>query len=554
MSLKLPSTFSWLGCQRLTPKLMRWFLGIRMLVISLFLGGSVLFQIQGNAGQHWVTLRYFYVLIAVSYLQALISLVWVKKFGPMRCLAQAQIVWDLLFATFLIYLTGGVVSLFSSFYILVILSSVLLLSRRDVLLVASAAAILYGCLINLQYYRFLPPLPGVSIWVETDGVETLYTLFINVFAFLIVGVLGGLLVSRLRHSEDVRQKIEIDYGELERLNRAILANMTSGLLIVDRQQRIRSLNSAAEEMLGGRFSELYNADVCSFLPGQSLLVDGQFQVITRGEGALVDLSGHSRPVGYNTSILMDPTQHVDGLLITFQDLSHLKEMEERLKRTDRLAAVGQLAAGLAHEIRNPLASISGSVQLLSENTAHSSEDRHLMNIVVKEADRLNHLLQEFLVFARPSQPVKECFKASELVLELTDLCMGDRRFAGIDVQRSCPDDAVLYGDRRQLRQALWNLLINAAEAMPTGGSLNFSYDPLTQGLIVADSGDGVPPDLRQKIYDPFFTTKDHGTGLGLATVHSIVEAHGGTLDLENSTEGGAKFIIHLPSVENEVCV
>lgn len=548
MYSNLPGKLSWLGCQRLTPKLMRWFLGIRMLVISLFLGGSVLFQIQGNAGQQWVVLRYFYVLIAVSYLQALISLVLVKKIGPMRCLAQGQIVWDLLFATFLIYLTGGIASLFSSFYILVILSSVLLLSRRDVFLVASAAAILYGSLINLQYYRLLPALPGVSVLVDADGVEVLYTLFINVFAFLIVGVLGGLLVSRLRHSEDVRQKIEIDYGELERLNRAILANMTSGLLIVDRQQRIRSLNSAAEEMLGGRFSELYNAEVSSFFPGQSLLVDGQFQVISRGEGTLVDRTGQSRPVGYNTSILTDPSQHVDGLLVTFQDLSHLKEMEERLKRTDRLAAVGQLAAGLAHEIRNPLASISGSVQLLSENAAHGSEDRHLMNIVVKEVDRLNHLLQEFLVFARPSQPVKECFKAAELVYELADLCTGDRRFAAIDVQRSCPDEALLYGDRKQLRQALWNLLINAAEAMPMGGRLTFSYDPLTRELIVADSGGGVPPDLRQKIYDPFFTTKDHGTGLGLATVHSIVEAHGGILDLENSTEGGAKFIIRLPSV------
>ena len=550
---KMPSTFSWLGCQRLTPRLMRWFLGIRVLVISLFLGGSILFQIQGNAGQQVTALRYFYVLIAISYLQALVSLVCVKKFGPMRYLAQAQIVWDLLFATILIYLTGGITSLFSSFYILVILSSVLLLSRRDVLLVASAAAILYGSLINLQYYKMLPQLSGVSVLMDVEGGEILYTLFINVFAFLVVGVLGGLLVSRLRYSEDVRQKIEIDYEELERLNRAILANMTSGLLIVDRRLRIRSINTAAEEMLGDRFSELYDADITNFFPGQCLLEDGQFKIITRGEGFLVDRIGHSRPVGYNTSILTDPIHKVDGLLITFQDLTHLKEMEERLKRSDRLAAVGQLAAGLAHEIRNPLASISGSVQLLTENTVLGSEDRHLMNIVIKEADRLNHLLQEFLVFARPSQPVKEWFKAAELVHELTDLCVGDGRFLAIDVQRSCPQDALLYGDRKQLRQALWNLLINAAEAMPDGGRLIFSYDPLSKELIVADSGSGVPQALRQKIYDPFFTTKDHGTGLGLATVHSIIEAHGGTLELENSIGGGAKFIIHLPLDENEVC-
>jgi two-component system sensor histidine kinase PilS (NtrC family) len=212
-----------------------------------------------------------------------------------------------------------------------------------------------------------------------------------------------------------------------------------------------------------------------------------------------------------------------------------------------LAAVGQLAAGLAHEIRNPLASISGSVQLLRENDALTSEDRHLMNIVIKEADRLNDLLKEFLLFARPSRPEKEWFKAAELVHELADLCAGDGRFAAVKIERSCPPDALLYGDRRQLRQALWNLLINAAEAMPTGGQLVFEYSPSTGDLSVADSGPGVPPELRQKIYDPFFTTKDHGTGLGLATVHTIVEAHDGTLELHSSLHGGAKFVIHLPA-------
>lgn len=554
MYSKASGLLPWMSGQRLPPRLMRWFLVIRVMVISLFLGGAILFQLKANDGQQWGVLRYLYLFVAISYLQTLVSLISVKRIGPTRWLAQAQIVWDLLLATALIYVTGGIESVFSSFYILIILSSLLLLSRRDVLLIASASAILYGCLINLQYYRYLPQLSGISVSIDVGGAQVLYSLFINVFGYLIVGVLGGILVGRLRHSEDVRQQIEIDYEELERLNRAILENITSGLMIVDRQMRIRSVNAAAEEMLGGRFKELYNASASQFFPGQGLMAGDQFQIIVRGEGCLVDTRGSSRPVGYNTSILTDPIRQVDNLLITFQDLTRLKEMEERLKRTDRLAAVGQLAAGLAHEIRNPLASISGSVQLLSENAALGSEDRHLMNIVVKEADRLNHLLQEFLVFARPAPPKKESFNASELVHELTDLCAGDKRFAAIDVQRSCSHDALLYGDRKQLRQALWNLLINAAEAMPMGGRLAFSYDPVTQDLIVADSGGGVPPELRQKIYDPFFTTKDRGTGLGLATVHSIIEAHGGTLELENRTGGGAKFIIHLPPVENEVCV
>lgn len=541
-----------MDAQRLTPRLMRWFFAIRLLVISLFLCGSILFQIRGDAGVQTLVLRYLYVLVAVSYLQALISLILVKNVGPFRWLAQSQLVWDLIFATFLIYLTGGIASIFSSFYILVILSSVLLLSRRDVLLVASAAAILYGSLVNLQYYRYLPQLRGVAFPSDISGAETLYTLFINVFAFLVVGVLCGILVGRLRHSENVRQQIEIDYEELERLNRAILANMTSGLVIVDRGLRIRSLNPAAEEMFGGCFDELYNTDISGFFPNQTFVEAGRFLVVSRGEGTLIDRQGCRRPVGYNTSILSDPAHRIDGLLITFQDLTDLKEMEERLKRSDRLAAVGQLAAGLAHEIRNPLASISGSVQLLKENITVGEEDRSLMSIVVKEADRLNGLLRDFLLFARPSVPDIQWLEAEELICELADLCSADKRFSGIDFQCYCPSGEKLLGDRKQLRQALWNLLINAAEAMPEGGCLKFEFLPDPPTLAVSDTGPGVPETLRQKIYDPFFTTKDHGTGLGLATVHSIVEAHGGTLELQKSPQGGARFVICLPVNEGEV--
>ncbi len=525
---------------------MRWFLGMRVLVIGLFLGGAILFQHNASAGHFLAVPRYLYLLVAVAYAQTLFSVVLVRYFGSTQWLVQLQIGLDLLFATALIHVTGGIESLFASFYILIILGAVLLLSRRDVLIVAAAAAILYGGLVNLQYYRLIPTPPGFSGALDVGGEQVLYSLFVNICAFLLVGILGGLLVNSLRFSEHVRRKITIDYEELERLNRAILANMTSGLIIVDRRLHIRSINAAAQEMLGVSFESVYNGDLARFFPGLELLRDGQFRVVSRGEGRLVDSTGSTRPVGFNTSLLTDFDQAVDGLLVTFQDLTNLKKMEERLKRTDRLAAVGQLAAGLAHEIRNPLASISGSVQLLRENRALGAEDLRLMDIVVREADRLNGLLREFLVYARPAVPDKTWIGAAELVCELIDLCAGDGRFNAIEMVRSCPAGGMLHGDRNQLRQALWNLLINAAEAMPNGGKIGLSYCAETRRLEVADSGPGVPEALRQKIYDPFFTTKDHGTGLGLATVHAIVEAHGGTLELQSSPWGGAKFVIGLP--------
>jgi two-component system sensor histidine kinase PilS (NtrC family) len=537
---------AWGPVPRLSPRLLCWYLAVRVVAISLFLAGAILYQVKSHSGQAWPVLGYLYLLVGISCLQALLSWILANRVQSLQWLAQGQLVWDLLFSALLIYLTGGIDSLFSSFFVLVILSSVLLLSRRDVLIVAAAAAILYGSLVDLQYYRLLPVLPGVRLAQEIAGPEAFFVLFVNVFAFLLSGLLGSLLVGRLRHSEHARHRMAIDYEELERLNRAILASMASGLLIIDRKLRIRMVNPAAENMLGSRFDELYNEKIAAFFPKLELLQDDRFQVIARGEGQLVDRTGRTRPIGFNTTRVTDPRHRIDGLLITFQDLTRLKEMEEHLKRTDRLAAVGRLAAGMAHEIRNPLASISGSVQLLRENLTLGREDRHLMDIVVREADRLSDLLNDFLLFARPTPPEKEELLAAELVDELVSLSTGDKRFDMVTFSDHCAPNVRLYGDRRQLRQALWNLVLNAVEAMPAGGELSLSVAEDGSTLCVTDSGTGVPQALRQKIFDPFFTTKDHGTGLGLAMTHSIIEAHGGTLELDSKVDCGARFVIRLP--------
>jgi two-component system sensor histidine kinase PilS (NtrC family) len=241
---------------RLSPRLLRWYLAVRVMAISLFLGGAVLYQTRGANGQAWPVQGYLYVLVGMSCLQSLLCWWLVRRVRSLQWLAQGQLVWDLLFSTVLIYLTGGIDSLFSSLFVLVILSSVLLLSRRDVLVVAAAASILYGSLVDLQYYRLLPVLPGVRLAQQVAGAEVFFTLFVNVFAFLLSGLLGSLLVGRLRSSEHAWLRIAIDYRELERLNRAILANISSGLLIIDRTLRIRMVNPAAANMLGGELQRV----------------------------------------------------------------------------------------------------------------------------------------------------------------------------------------------------------------------------------------------------------------------------------------------------------
>lgn len=528
------------GRQEPTRSQLSWFLLFRVVVITLFLGGAIFYQLGGSTPRTEATVNYLFILVGLSYLQALVSAIILRKLTRFKLFTQTQIGWDLLFVTCLIYLSGGIESLYSFLYILVIISSAFLLSRRDALVVASAASIFYGSLLDLQYFGYLPLLAGVSFPEQIDGRTVFYAVFINVLAFFLTALLSGTLTERLRRSEQELERREVDYEELENLNRTILGNIGSGLLIINSQGRIRSLNAGGSKITGYALEDVYDRDVREVFPTLAVF-DGAFRLISRGEARLRDRFGAEHFIGYHTTYLRDREDKILGLLVTFQDLSDIKEMEERLKRADRLAAVGRLASGMAHEIRNPLASISGSVQLLMEGGNVNDDDKRLMRIVVREAERLSLLLTDFLLYARPSPPQPELVQVAALLDELADLLMADGRFSAIEIHREYAADIEIALDRQQFRQALWNLVINAAESMGGRGALWLSAG--RDSIAVEDSGPGVKDDLRPKIFEPFFTTKDSGTGLGLATVHAIVTAHGAEIALEEGRRGGARFVI-----------
>jgi two-component system sensor histidine kinase PilS (NtrC family) len=456
------------------------------------------------------------------------------------------VVWDLLFVTAIIYITGGIESLFSFLFILVILSAGIFLSRKEIYLVASAAVILYGSLLDLQFYGYLPLLEGLFMPHQANGRAFFYAIFVNVLAFFLTALLAGLLAERQRKSEQALEKREIDFGDLESLNRAILGNITSGLMIINESGKIRSFNKAATRITGYSLEEIFNRDVCEIFPGFEVYPGTEFKLSERGENRFVDRQGRLRTFGYASSLVKDPHEKTIGLLVTLQDLTRLKEMEAHLKRADRLAAVGRLASGMAHEIRNPLASISGSVQLLMEDSQVAEGDRRLMHIVVKEANRLSNLLSDFLVYARPTPPKPEPLDVSALLDELADFLRADPRFAGIVIHREYPQEVVLPLDREKIRQALWNLVINGAEAMDGKGDIRLVVDPQAPSISVEDSGPGIPDAIRDKIFDPFFTTKDQGTGLGLATVYTIIHGHRGSVEFSPGKNGGTRFTIKLP--------
>lgn len=524
-----------------------WYLRIRLVVVCFFLLGTVVYNLQPDVRSPHSLVPLLIILIILACVQVLVSVPILARLNDFGLFVHAQLAWDMLFSLAVIYLTGGVQSLYSFLFILVIISASVFLPRKQVLLAASACSILYGSLLDLQFFGYLP-LFGEQVYPEQiSQFDVFYAVFVHVGAFFLTALLGGILTERLRKSEAARERREIDYDELAQLNQSILDNVISGLMIISPEGRIRSFNNAASRITGYLLEEVYNRPAEVFFPDfTSEKIAGDLPV-ERSELGYRRKDGKELILGYSANLIHDNFNKNLGLLVAFQDLSEYKTMEEQLKRADRLAAVGRLASGMAHEIRNPLASISGSVQLLLENPEVSEEDRRLMGIVIREADRLNLLLTDFLGFARPSPVQMQRVNLAALLNELIELLATSGQFPGVKIEKDYPPGATMRLDRQKIRQTLWDLLLNAAEAADSGGIVRIELDPVLAVIAIEDSGHGVTEEARAQIFEPFFTTKDRGTGLGLANVYSNIKAHNGRVYVTTGSLGGARFVIELPA-------
>ncbi len=240
---------------------------------------------------------------------------------------------------------------------------------------------------------------------------------------------------------------------------------------------------------------------------------------------------------------------LSGLLSeqTRQSKEELKAMEEHVRRVEKMAAIGEMAAGLAHEIKNPLASLRGSIQMLEESIA-DPDDQKLMGIILREADRLGALVSDFLLFARPPAGRREVFNLSHALAETISLFQRDRRFHSIRMESDLTPEVWVEMDPTHLRQILWNLLLNAAEAIEDHGRITievFTERPDHAVLQLSDTGCGIPPDVLKSIFDPFFTTKARGTGLGLSVVHRIIESYDCWINVKSEVNQGTTFILNL---------
>jgi two-component system sensor histidine kinase PilS (NtrC family) len=366
----------------------------------------------------------------------------------------------------------------------------------------------------------------------------------NLSAFLLVGALSSFLAEQLQGARSQLLRSETRLEALEAIYSAVVRSIASGILTLGEDGRITYLNPAAEHLTGLSDRSARGQPLGIVLPELAASI---LRPRERGrpEVRLRAHDGRDRILGYATAPL---ASGASGQVILFQDLTELRQMEEAVRRADRLAVVGGLAAGLAHEIRNPLASMCGSIEILGASAGLDSQERRLMNVVRSEAERLEALVREFLSFARPISPAFEPLDGARAVTETVELFRQEVAERGIDLVARADSPVWVRADPGQLRQVLWNLLGNAADATARGGKVEVRMvRQAGEGVLeVTDTGHGIADDDLQRIFDPFFTTKERGTGLGLAIVHRIVEAHSGHLSVRSEVGQGSTFRVALP--------
>jgi len=525
-----------------------WLAAARVVVLALILVSAILVQSGSGAGAE---ISFLYRLLGAAILLSLFH--WtVGRRLPARPSAWTQILGDLAIVTLLVYSSGGPDSVFTFLYLVVIGIAGLLLQRIGAVVTASIATILYGSMLELVAYGVLP-VPPLGVLLEWTGPRVRYNLAITVVGFLGVAFMVAYLSEKLVTAREELVHRQKALSRLQHLYASVIASMSSGLLTTDSYQRVTFLNAPGGEMLGldpsavtGRYlADLHLPFPCDW---DSIRRRARGREPYRAETEL-DRAGIRRVLGYSLRVL-EGAEGDEGTLILFQDLTEVKKLESSARFNEQLAAVGELAAGIAHEIRNPLASISGSVQVLSNELTVGSTERRLMEIIVSESNRLSGILEEFLRFVRPQERRVALFDVATTVTEVMDIFrlsdeVSDAHAIEVDVM---PVSSSLSGDRDQIRQIVYNVAKNAVRAMAAGGTLTVTgrEDDGAYTIQFADTGRGMSPDELSRLFTPFSTAFDDGTGLGMVIVRRIVEDHGGTIGIESRPGEGTAVTIHLP--------
>ncbi len=477
------------------------------------------------------------LLLGLSFLLSAIYAIWAKWGRATSILIWSQIIIDVLLVTLAVYWTGESRSPFTFLYPLIIVSASLLMGRTGGTVSAVLSTIAFALL---------------CLWPHINSNSSMFTFFLNMAAFNITAALGVTLAQRLKLIQSRLSKAQVDLRRMEQIQRHLARSIRSGLITVDNELRITFFNQAASEILDIDIGLFYAKPLKDIWPeAYKLLVTpiNQDNNMNRNELILKDKTGREKFLGISIFPLTDEEGHSIGFGLIFQDITEIKAREERLQRMDKLAALGEMAAGLAHEIRNPLASLCGAAQFLAEADLIKPEGERLIKIITRESERLNRLTETFLLYARPEKGAGKPVAILKEIKTIIELISQRKGLPPCKFNLDISEDLNVVMDPDQFRQVILNLVLNARQALSQqGGEISIhahKRDNFVE-IIIKDTGKGIDPKDIPHIFDPFFTTRADGTGLGLSVVHRLINAHGGDIQVKSELGKGTTFIIKLP--------
>jgi len=534
-------------------------IAVRLLVATVLLGTAVIVQLRSPGA---LPIDPFFFLVALTYAVSLGFIASLQIVERVPGLTDVHFAIDAVLVSAAVFITGGVESLFVILYMLPIVAASTVQFRRGGLQVAGLSTILYFGVVVTQYvaangYLDLPFKGLVESELPSVNVAQ-YKVALNAFGFFAVALLSGSLAERARRGEAQLEQATEEIADLQAFNQYVFDNLLSGLATADAHNRLLTFNRTAMLITGREGALPIGESAAEALQLPRAFAENSSQDLARVRSKRYDYQfrmpkGNVIELGLSVATLPLPDGSL-GFLYTFQDVTDVKRFEQNARLQQRLAAVGEMAAGIAHEIRNPLASMSGSMQMLKQELPLSTDQAQLLDIVLKESDRLNQTIKSFLAYARPQRFSLQKLDLRPIVQETAILLRNSTEVEDchrIEVRQS--DDAVMVeADEGQIRQILWNLATNGLRAMPKGGTLCLSAlcEDTAAGpsavLLIEDEGVGIAPEDVDSIFQPFRGSFGKGTGLGLAIVHRIVTDYGGGIEVRPRPAGGTVFRVSFP--------
>jgi two-component system sensor histidine kinase PilS (NtrC family) len=537
---------------------LNWMLLFRVLLYTSLLAFSILFQdakrpVWMPHNQLVLLLLGVYTVTIASAFALLTLRGHFLRFGLLQSLI------DTLFASIIIFATGSARSMFTFTYFFAIIAGGLILPRYGGLLAAAASSLMLGVILGLEYFGYISPQArqaGLQPIIDADVLFNHFSL--TGLSFFLAAFLAALLGARISKTETALAVSLTSFDRLTFLYKRIFDTISTGIITTDDEHHIISANNAAAAISGATPASMVGKAVAACFPGLDLSARGVRQVanFTRADGdslrigySVISFPHHIRPDG--------PAR--DGSIITLKDISDIEKMENQMRQHEKLAAIGMMSAGIAHDFRNPLAAISGSAQILADETAkrdgRDSLNFELTSIIIREATRMIDTIADFLKFSRPDTVEAAWFSLRGCVLEVEQVCRANPKWpetARLEID--VPPGLDAWADRNQIHALLGHFITNAMAFCPQGAEfIRVSAREIHQNgredmlrIEVGDNGPGIPESERERIFEPFYTTRADGTGLGLAIVRQIVETHHGNLRVGQSELGGAALILTLP--------